>query len=88
MLNIVDRHGEYVIQKVTTPRGKLIGYQAVIPGNSDTLKQASSLTEVRAAIGRVIWPPARETKPKSQCPHNTPGYRAQAAGKGNKKRGG
>ena len=78
MLKIVDKHGGFIIQKVTTPRGKLIGYQAVIPGDASTRKEANSLAEIRAAVGRVIDHPVVATAGKHEYSQCQPGYRASA----------
>jgi hypothetical protein len=74
MLRTIEHHDDLVIQKVFTPKGKLIRYQA---GKIGTLLTAcSTLSEARAAIGVEIHPPAKVTAPKMSNPQNQKGYKA------------
>lgn len=74
MLIVIDRHGEKIVQKVITPKGKVLGYQAGIPGQG--MIRVLTLGEARELIGKALVHPVVETKPKKANPQNQDGYRA------------
>lgn len=51
MIRIIDRKDDQVVQKIVSPYGKFLRYQAGIPGQRMT--ECSTLSEARKAIGRV-----------------------------------
>lgn len=57
MIKIVDRNGDKVVQKVTTPKGELVAYQSVAVSNGSVtvLDRHKTLAEARANIGK--FPP-------------------------------
>ena len=79
MLRVIERSPTHVIQKVTKPNGLVTGYQTVpnaCAGDSNAVKRHRSLTDARREAGVSYKPPVVLTAPKSECPHNQPGYRA------------
>ncbi len=58
MITQVDRNGDVVVQKVTTPDGTVLRYQCGIPGDAEKMIPYSSLTEARIAIGKNAAVPA------------------------------
>lgn len=76
MLRTIEKYGDAVIQKVYSAKGDVIAYQAGIPGDASSITRCSSLAEARDVIGVHINPPQFLTKPKSECPQNQKGYRA------------
>ena len=76
MLKTIEKHAVFEIQKVYDQHGKLMRYQAGIPGDTPHMVVCSTLSEARNAIGVHITPPAKITKPKSECPQNQKGYKA------------
>ena len=50
MIRNIDRHNDHVVQKVVTPKGRLLRYQYGIPGKGMT--ECSTLEAARRAIGK------------------------------------
>jgi hypothetical protein len=52
MLRTIDKINGVSIQKVTTPKGKCLGYQAVtVAGDASTVQRFANLTAARKALG-------------------------------------
>lgn len=79
MLRTVDKINGADIQKVTTPKGKCLGYQAVkTVGDADGVQRFANLTAARLALGGHTVKTVKLTTPKSECPQNQKGYRADS----------
>lgn len=76
MIRTIEKHHDCVIQKVFTPHGKLVTYQAGRLGDASSITQCSTLAEARKAIGVEIQHPTKTTKPKLDNPQNQKGYSA------------
>jgi hypothetical protein len=77
MLRTVDKVNGVEIQKVTTPTGKCLGFQAVrTAGDASGVERFPNLTAARKALGGHTVKTVKLTTPKSECPQNQKGYRA------------
>lgn len=53
MIRVVDKHGLHEVQKVTKSNGKMVAYQAGIPGDYGTIQRFPTLYAARAFVGIV-----------------------------------
>lgn len=77
MIRTIETHPLGAIQKVTTPKGGQ-RFQVVMggaAGDSNAVHPADTLAHARNLLGVEIKHPERLTTPKSDCPHNQPGYK-------------
>ena len=79
MLTTVDRANGFIIQKVTTPKGKFLRYQAVEEqniGDATGIVEFPTLEAAREGIGHRIVAKVNLTAPKASYSQNQPGYKA------------
>jgi hypothetical protein len=75
MVRTIECHADgLVIQKISTPYGKFIAYQAGVLGNTATMDRYNFLSEARKAIGVDVTPESKDTKPKLSYAQNQKGY--------------
>jgi len=83
MLQQIDRCNGFIIHKVVTPNGRVLGFQTVPEGQNgaDVVSRFPNLTAARKAVGFGLGFTTKKvelTKPKSEYPQNQPGYRADS----------
>lgn len=80
MLRTIDKYGDILIQKISSPKGSTIGYQAIhkdMVGNAAAVSRYKTLVDCRIALG--MPKPANSVMgniPKAHCAQNQKGYRA------------